>query len=78
MILLIINLDREPKYSLYYIGAFIIEELKNNEIMTIDELYKNIGLKIDAKLHIDFIYYSLDWLYLLSSIRVEGNRVALC
>lgn len=78
MIALIINVDREPKYSLYYIGSVIMEELKHNKEMIIEDLYKNICLEIDANLHIDFLYYSLDWLFLLSLIRVEGNRVVLC
>lgn len=78
MIVLIINVDREPKYSLYYIGSVIIEKLNQNDEMVIEDLYKSICSEIDANLHIDFLYYSLDWLFLLSLIRVEGNRVVLC
>jgi len=74
----IINVDREPKYSLYYIGSVILQELKYSEEILIDDLYKNTCTKIDANLHIDFLYYSLDWLFLLSLISVKGNRVVRC
>jgi len=75
---MIINLDREPKYSLYYIGSIIIEELKNNQSIPLEVLLKKVRTKIDKNLHIDFLYYSLDWLFLLSLIQVQGNRVELC
>ncbi|MFD2671188.1 ABC-three component system middle component 6 [Marinicrinis sediminis] len=79
MIFVIINVDREPKFSLYYIGAVILEELKlNGNMLTIDYLFEIIRSKVDRNLHVDFLYYSLDWLFLLSLIRLEEDRVVLC
>jgi len=75
----IVNVDREPKYSLYYIGAVILEELKSNgDAPTIDDLFETIRLKVDRNLYVDFLYYSLDWLFLLSLIRLDEDRVVLC
>jgi hypothetical protein len=75
---MIINIDREPKYSLYYIGAIILKILKKHKCVSIEELYNYVKNEIDKNLHIDFIYYSLDWLYILSLIKLDENRVILC
>ncbi|MBX4265895.1 ABC-three component system middle component 6 [Clostridium estertheticum] len=75
---MIINIDREPKYSLYYIGGIILELLNKNHKISIENLYKNVKVMIDENLHIDFLYYSLDWLYILSLIKVNENKVMLC
>ncbi|WP_371932390.1 ABC-three component system middle component 6 [Bacillus sp. WLY-B-L8] len=75
---MIINLNREPKYSLYNIGSIIIKQLKDSKNMDIGVLYSKIRLEIDQNLHIDFLYYALDWLYMLSIIEIDENRVVLC
>lgn len=75
---MIINLDRDPKYSLYYIGSIIIENLKDKKRLDIEILYKIIRLKVDENLHIDFLYYALDWLYMLSIIYIDESQVILC
>lgn len=75
---MIININREPKYSLYYIGSIILEELERNISISIETLFTKISSRIDENLHIDFLYYSLDWLYILSLVRVEGDRVEQC
>ncbi|PFI68964.1 hypothetical protein COJ57_26575 [Bacillus cereus] len=75
---MIINLDRDPKYSLYYIGSIIIENLKAKKRLDIEILYKIIRLKVDENLHIDFLYYALDWLYMLSIIYIDESQVILC
>jgi len=75
---MIINQDREPKYSLFYIGSIILEILDKSKGISIDELYVQVKEQIDKNLHIDFLYYSLDWLYILSTIKLEGNKVIRC
>lgn len=75
---MIINLDREPKYSLYYIGAIILEQLKAANSLPLESLFDIVRAEIDTDLSIDFVYYTLDWLYLLSLIRLNGDRVGLC
>ncbi|MEK4209271.1 MULTISPECIES: ABC-three component system middle component 6 [Paenibacillaceae] len=75
---MIINIDREPKYSLYYIGGIILDLLKKHDSLSIDELYEKTKSIIDSNLYIDFIYYSLDWLYMLSLINIEQDKVKIC
>ncbi|KHL97007.1 hypothetical protein QW71_03555 [Paenibacillus sp. IHB B 3415] len=75
---MIVNIDREPKYSLYYIGGIILGILKKQDHISIDELYQKTKQLIDENLYIDFIYYSLDWLYMLSLIEIEKDKVKLC
>ena len=64
---MLINIEREPKYSLFYIGYEILDFLKNKRNgKCIEEIYELIKQKIDEKISIDYIYYALDWLYLIS------------
>ena len=73
---MIVNVDRDPKYSLYYIGANILELLKsNNGNLSIEEIYNKLQGVIGKNLQIDFVYYSLDWLYLISLITLKEDRV---
>lgn len=75
---MIITNDLNPKYSIYYLGAIILEILKNQKEIEIDELFNIVKAKIDDQLNIDYIYYSLDWLFLLNTIRLKENKVKLC
>ncbi len=75
---MIINQDREPKFSLFYIGSVILEILEKSKGISIDELYVKVKDRIDKNLHIDFLYYSIDWLYMLSAVKLEGNKVTRC
>ena len=75
---MIINMDREPKFSLYYIGAEIIKYLKVSNNVSIETIHMQLRKIIDENLHIDFIYYSLDWLFMIALIEVEEDRVILC
>jgi hypothetical protein len=76
---MIINPDREPKYSLYYIGAIILKTItKEGSGMNLDKIVKKLKIEIDEELNINFIYYALDWLYLISLIDIKENKVILC
>lgn len=75
---MIINIDREPKYSLYCIGGITLEELYRSKNISIEDLHEKLKHIIDENLHIDFLYYTLDWLYLLSLINIEEDKVVLC
>lgn len=75
---MIINIERSPSLSLYYLGSEIINIIKNKEINYIEDIYYEIRHLLDQDIHIDFIYYSLDWLFLLSIIKLDNGRVVLC
>lgn len=75
---MIINLERSPDYSLYYIGGIVVEYLKKHGQTPVEQLYVEVKANIGEKMHIDFLYYALDWLYLLSLIETDKNKVILC
>lgn len=68
---MIINTQRQPEFSLYYLGGLFINVLKQERIITVDELIERIQQQLDNPIYIDFMYYSLDWLYLLGLVRLE-------
>ena len=75
---MIINFERKPVLSLYYLGGIVLEILieKNNE--QIESLFALTKESIAQDLYVDFFYYTLDWLFLLSLIKLENGRVSLC
>lgn len=75
---MIINRERDPNLSLYYIGGIILEILKKDCEMNINLLYEEVIKSVGVEFHIDFFYYSLDWLFLLSLIKINNGRVKLC
>ena len=59
---MIVNVEREPDLSLYYLGGILLEILEQTKVLTIEELLYETQNKLKKKLHIDFLYYALDWL----------------
>lgn len=75
---MIINPDMPPKYSIYYIGSVILDYLKTqNSYVNIDILFDHLKSEIDKDININFLYLSLDWLYLLSLINLDETDVFL-
>lgn len=72
---MIINLEREPELSLYYIGSLILDWLMKEKSMPLEQLLYRIQNTYNDKIHVDFIYYALDWLYVMSLIKMEGGKV---
>lgn len=75
---MIINNKREPMYSLYFLGGIILRILNSSNNKMIDELFEKCKKEINQDIHIDFFYYALDWLFMLSIIELkEGGKVCL-
>ena len=74
---MIVNLEREPLYSLYFLGGIIIDILKKSSNTTLDSLYVMFKKEINKSIHVDFFYYALDWLYILSIIDIKDGVVCL-
>lgn len=72
---MIINAEREPDYSLYYLGSIVLEILENTDVMPIEELLSETKKRLNKEIHIDFLYYALDWLYLLSLVSIREGKV---
>ena len=41
----------------------------------IDQKINEIQNQLKRKIHVDFLYYALDWLFLLSLIKIEEGKV---
>lgn len=72
---MIINDEREPGYSLYYLGGILLNILESADVMPIEELLSVTKERLNKEIHIDFLYYALDWLYLLSLVRIREGKV---
>ncbi len=72
---MIINIEREPDFSLYYLGGILLNILEQVTIMPIEELLSESQKSMGKRIHIDFLYYALDWLFLLSLVRIEEGKV---
>lgn len=72
---MIVNAEREPDYSLYYLGSILLEVLESTDVMPIEELLSETKKRLNKEIHIDFLYYTLDWLYLLSLVSIREGKV---
>ena len=72
---MIVNNDRNINLSLYYLGAIIIKILMTEDGLTIDMLMRKLEEYLGEKIHINFLYYSLDWLFLLSVVKIEDGKI---
>lgn len=72
---MIINVEREPNLSLYYLGGILLTLLKKKKELPIEEVILEIQREFEKKIHVDFIYYALDWLFLLSLIEIREGTV---
>lgn len=73
--IMIVNVEREPNRSLYYLGGILLSILERRKVIPIEEMLIEVQQQINDKIHVDFIYYALDWLFLLSLIKIEEGRV---
>lgn len=72
---MIVNVEREPDLSLYYLGSVLLKVLEQVKVMSVDELLQEIQKQLEKKIHVDFMYYALDWLFLLSLVRIQEGKV---
>ncbi|MBE6745008.1 MAG: hypothetical protein E7569_12430 [Ruminococcaceae bacterium] len=75
---MIINSEREPTLSLYYLGSVVLNILCEYKSCEIVQLYDSTKKVLAEDIHIDFFYYTLDWLFIISAIKLEEERVFLC
>ena len=66
----------KPIDSLFSIGAFILNILKDNE-HTIDDLVHNLNNSYPKKLTIEKVLLSLDFLYATGKIQLNNNKVKI-
>ena len=72
---MILNSQRHPKFSLYYLGGVLLKMLEDKKVVSMWEMFNEVQKTLGEDVYIDFIIYSLDWLYLLDLIKVEEGKV---
>lgn len=72
---MIINIERKPDFSLYYLGSILLAILEQVTVISIEDLLSETQNQSKERVHVDFIYYALDWLFLLSIVRIEEGLV---
>ena len=75
---MIISQNMNPRYSLYYIGGIIIKLLQEKENIDINMIVEYMLNEFEYEISVEYIYYSLDYLFLLSVIIVEEGVLQLC
>ena len=66
-----------PQNSIYYNGAFVLQELQEQKGQNLMDLYQNVKSKRD--LSFPTFILCLDWLFLLDVAELNDNgRINLC
>ncbi|ENU1220897.1 ABC-three component system middle component 6 [Enterobacter hormaechei] len=68
-----ITIDSDPKANPVYIGSVVLRLFQNNDSMVIDisRLYDLVNAVFE--LSFDLFLYSLDWLFIIGAIELDGN-----
>lgn len=67
----------QPELCIYYNGALVLNELRNNSVQLIIDLYRSVKEKHDMSFPIFTL--SLDWLYLIDVAKSnEKGEIELC
>lgn len=74
---MIINEERAPTYSLYYLGAMCLRILQEKNCLPVNDLFADFKSVLKEDINVDFFYYALDWLYVISLIDIRDGRVCL-
>ena len=66
-----------PQYSVYYIGALLLQILQQKGTMSVADLYVN--MKHDNDISFKLYLLSLDWLHLINAAQINNKGdVVLC
>ena len=73
---MIIRAGKNPKKQAYYVGALILDMMKNSEGIDLMESFHEIRKDLDISLKIYLL--SLDWLFMLGLIYQKNGRISRC
>lgn len=62
-----------PKYSIYYNGGLVLEELKNDKEIEFLDLYQRLKEKSDISFSL--FVFTVDWLYLVDIAYLDKDGV---
>ena len=68
-----ITIDTDPKANPVYIGSVVLRIFQSNDSMIIEisRLYDLVNSVFE--LSFDLFLYSLDWLFIIGAIELDGN-----
>lgn len=68
-----ITIDTDPKANPVYIGALVLKVFRNNDsrIINISRLYDLVNDSFE--LSFDLFLFSLDWLFVIGTVELDGN-----
>ncbi|AUV03716.1 MULTISPECIES: ABC-three component system middle component 6 [Enterobacterales] len=68
-----ITIDSDPKANPVYIGSVVLRLFQSNDSMVIEisRLYDLVNAVFE--LSFDLFLYSLDWLFIIGAIELDGN-----
>ena len=75
---MIVNKDVRPERKIYYIGALVIDILKDSKEEVVDHLSVFERLHKKEKISAEVFLLALDWLFLLGAVRTEKGILKKC
>ncbi|EMY7636972.1 hypothetical protein ABCT75_000982 [Citrobacter freundii] len=68
-----ITIDTDPKANPIYIGGLILRAFRDNDsrIIDITNLFDMVNDTLE--LSFDLFLYSLDWLFIIGTVQLDGN-----
>ena len=80
---MIMNQDIKPEKQAYYLGAQIIEVVKNQKLpqgakVDVFEIFSQLNLNASAKVSDHAFAMGMNWLFLLGVLKVDGEDIKLC
>ncbi|WP_367186316.1 ABC-three component system middle component 6 [Methylotenera sp.] len=75
---MIVSKNIHPERNLYFTGAIVLKLLENslNEELDLFSLYHRVNQ--NAKMTINLLLLTLDWLFLLGSIKFNEGKIIKC
>ncbi len=75
---MIIDKDTNPTKDIYYLGAQLLEVLDNYQENTIDLFHAFTLLNKKIKISMGLFILTVDWLFILGSIRLNNKEIIKC
>ena len=75
---MIVTTDVNPERDIYYLGALLLEVLKESNSKKIDYFDAYYALNQKKKVSINLFSLILDWLFLLGTIKSDKRFIIKC
>ncbi len=75
---MIVTTDINPERDIYYLGALVLEVLKESKSKEIDYFDAYQALNQKEKVSISLFSLILDWLFLLGAVKSDQRFIVKC